>query len=189
MWSWPGSSGHYISLHLSSAWPALVRLAVIRDTLSLRQSLMAQMAGLQRLRGPSVSEARLFSVRVQHTEICHCLPNVTSCQQIHAQIMRCSVLHVFLLNAISILISPQTIWVGLFTMSHFKYLFNNKYLTFTHICGMLVIIMKYFVYYFIHRYIICNFWNNFSEHKKQTIVSNTICAISYEDLPCSHCDT
>ncbi len=83
---------------------------------------------------------RLVSlVSVQHTDICHCLPNATSCQQIHVQITLCSVLHVFLL----------LICVGLFKMSLFKYLCSNKYLTFTHFCGMHVVIMKYLVYYFI----------------------------------------
>ncbi len=56
---------------------------------------------------------------------------------------------------------------------------------------MHVVIMKYFVYYFIidYTYIIRNFFYKFSEHKKQIFVSNTISAISFEDLPCSHCAT
>lgn len=130
MWSLPGkqlvdlrgvlSSGHYVTLHLSSAWPALVRLAVIGDgryTASLQW----------------VSQARLFSVRVQeesryqcNTEIYHCLPNALTRQQIQFQIMHCSVLHKFL-----ILIFLQTICVGLYKI------FNNTYLTLT-LCGILM---------------------------------------------------
>ncbi len=119
--TWPGSSGHYITCVTCSC---------------------AFSSDQGHTFSPSVRLVSLVSV--QNTDICHCLPNATSCQQIHVQITLCSVLHVFLLNAISLLIC-----VGLFKMSPFKYLCNNKYLTFTHICGMHVVIMKHFVYYFI----------------------------------------